>query len=47
MLWQKSKKDIFMEITEQQFRTQLSEARNIESVKLKEWSDKLKQLLPV
>ena len=36
-----------MEITEQQFRTQLSEARNIETVKLKEWSDRLKQLLPV
>lgn len=36
-----------MEINEQQFRTQLSEARNIETVKLKEWSDRLKQLLPV
>ena len=36
-----------MEFNEQQFRAQLGVARNIETIKLKEWSDKLRQLLPV
>lgn len=36
-----------MEFNEKQFRSQLNEARNIENIKLQEWSRRVKSLLPV
>jgi hypothetical protein len=40
-------KGIVMEFNEKQFRNQLGEARNIETIKLQEWSNRLRQVLPV